>query len=216
MRYAVNTILVGRVQPFRGDDEPSAINKLPVLSTVRVGSLGLENDEQADLVHHGGRDKAIHHYPTDHYGYWASEIGAHPLLVGPGAFGENISTTGLVEDQVCIGDRFSLGTALIEVSQGRQPCWKLGHRFGLQRVTGLVVSSGRSGWYYRVLEPGIVKSGDDLVLLERYWPEWTVQRVFRLLIGGKASRDHASLDALQEVSVLAENWKARLAKLLNE
>lgn len=215
MKYTIGAVHIGRVKHFRGDDELSAIDKLAVSGPVRVDYLGLEGDEQADLVHHGGRDKAIHHYPLDHYDYWRSEIGDHPALKSAGAFGENISTTGLIEDQICIGDRFSLGTAIIEVSQGRQPCWKLGHRFGNPRVTALVVSSTLSGWYYRVLDPGIVSRGDELVLLERRWPEWTVQRVFQLLIGGKGSRDRSSLDAMQELSVLAESWKGRLAGLLN-
>ncbi len=99
---------------------------------------------------HGGPDKAVHHYPADHYPFWRSELAGHPLLVAPGAFGENISTLGLVEADICIGDRFRLGSALVEVSQGRQPCWKLDHRFGNAAMTAQVVATRRwSRWAMR-------------------------------------------------------------------
>src|SRR5690606_27513814 len=141
-------------------------------------------DEQADLAVHGGADKAIHHYPHDHYPAWAFELDAHPLLAGPGAFGENLTTTGLTEDRVCIGDRFRLGEARIEISQGRQPCWKLAHPLQRRRVTARVIGTGRCGWCYRVREPGAVAGGAGLELVERPHPQWPVARVFRLLIGG--------------------------------
>jgi MOSC domain-containing protein YiiM len=214
MAHEILTVLTGKVRPFRGADEPSAIVKLPVEGNIPVGLPGLQGDEQADLVHHGGRDKAIHHYPFDHYPEWRSELGGHPLLGQPGAFGENISTLGLVEQDVCIADVFRLGTALVEVSQGRQPCWKLGHRFGNPDVTARVVATRRSGWYYRVLEPGHVASGDVLELLERPLPDWSVARVFGLLIGGDGKREPAALRALAELQVLAEPWRRRASELL--
>ena len=154
MAVEVLAILTGKVQPFRAPDEPSGIAKSIVDRPVAIGPMGIVGDEQADLVHHGGVEKAIHHYPADHYRWWSGELGNHPLLARPGAFGENISTLGLVEDEVCIGDRYRLGTALVEVSQGRQPCWKLGHRFDRKQVPATVVKTRRSGWYYRVIEAG--------------------------------------------------------------
>src|SRR3546814_365776 len=126
--------------------------KTPATGPRAVTFLGIAGDEQADLSVHGGPDKAIHHYPRDHYAFWDDALGGHALLASPGAFGENISTSGLVEDAACIGDRYRLGSALVEVSQGRKPCWKLGHRFGLATVPATVVRTRRSGWYYRVLE----------------------------------------------------------------
>jgi MOSC domain-containing protein YiiM len=131
----------GKVRPFRGEHEPSAIDKRPIAGTVRVGRLGLEGDEQADLTVHGGVDKAIHHYPYDHYPFWQDTIGQHPLLAGRGAFGENVSTRGLTEDMVCIGDRWRMGTAIVEVSQGRQPCCKLDHRFDGAAVNAAVIET---------------------------------------------------------------------------
>jgi MOSC domain-containing protein YiiM len=119
----IRSIQCGEVQDFRGFEEPSAIAKQPVTGPVRVHRLGLDGDAQADLTVHGGPDKAIHHYPHDHYAFWRESLGDHPLLADYGAFGENIATDGLTEEAICIGDRWRLGTALVEVSQGRQPCF---------------------------------------------------------------------------------------------
>ena len=211
---AIRSIQCGKVAPFRGEDEPSAIGKVPVAGAVRIGRLGLDGDEQADLAVHGGPDKAIHHYPHDHYAWWRESLGDHPLLSGYGAFGENIATEGLTEDQVCVGDRWRLGTALVEVSQGRQPCWKLDHRFGGAAVNARVVKSRRSGWYYRVLEEGEVAAGDSMVLVERPYPDWSVKRVFGLLIAGEHKKDREGLEALGEVAPLAATWIRRRARLL--
>lgn len=212
--FPILSVLCGKVAPFRGDGQPSAIAKSPAVGHVAVGRLGLEGDEQADSAVHGGPDKAIHHYPHDHYGFWAETIGQHPLLANFGAFGENIATRGLTEGEVCIGDRWRLGTALVEVSQGRQPCWKLDHRFDGARVNAGVVRSRRAGWYYRVLEEGSVGAGDHLVLVERPYPEWSVLRVFGLLIAGEHRHDRPGLEALGSIAALAEPWMRRREKLL--
>jgi len=208
IKSTVLGVLTGRVGAFGPKGEPSGFRKDRRRGAVAVGPLGLEGDEQGDLVHHGGREKAIHHYPFDHYATWAGE---RPAMAGAleaiGAFGENIATRGLTEADVCVGDRFRLGTALVEVSQGRQPCWKLGHRFGDPALVARVVKSGRSGWYYRVIEPGKVAEGDTIELVERPWPAWPVARVFRLLIQGRP--EPGELEALAEVTALAEPWTAR-------
>ena len=212
--FPILSVLCGKVAPFRGDGQPSAIAKSPAVGHVAVGRLGLEGDEQADSAVHGGPDKAVHHYPHDHYGFWAETIGQHPLLANFGAFGENIATLGLTEGEVCIGDRWRLGTALVEVSQGRQPCWKLDHRFDGARVNAGVVRSRRAGWYYRVLEEGSVGAGDHLALVERPYPGWSVLRVFGLLIAGEHRHDRPGLEALGSVVALAEPWMRRREKLL--
>jgi len=212
MRAVIGPVMLGRAVPFRGD-ERSAIGKRPASGPVMAGPLGLAGDEQADLAVHGGADKAIHHYPHDHYPAWAFELDAHPLLAGPGAFGENLTTTGLTEDRVCIGDRFRLGEARIEISQGRQPCWKLDHRFQRKGVTARVIETGRCGWYYRVLEPGAVAEGDGLDLVERPHPQWTVARVFRLLIGGGHKAEPQAVAELAGLTALAGSWRARSHKL---
>ena len=213
-RVSLVSIQCGRAVPFRGADEPSAIAKTPVSGPVRVGRLGLAGDEQADLTVHGGPDKAIHHYPHDHYAFWREAIGDHPLLAACGAFGENLSTEGLTEASVCIGDQWRLGTALVEISQGRQPCWKLDHRFNGAPVNARMVKARRAGWYYRVLEEGEVAAGDVMELITRPYPEWTVLRTFGLLIAGDHKRDREGLEALGVVAALAAPWRARREKLL--
>ena len=215
MSTEILAVLTGKALPFR-DDEPSAIGKLPVAEAVAVGPMGLAGDEQADRTVHGGVDKAIHHYPADHYDWWRGYLGEAPLLGGPGAFGENISTSGLDETNVFLGDRFRLGTALVEVTQARQPCWKLDHRFQTKGVMAQVVKTRRTGWYYRVLEAGQVEAGDALDLVERPYPEWPLASLFALLIGGEAKARPADLRALRDVPVLAETWKVRRAKLAEQ
>lgn len=212
--WPVEVLLAGKVAPFRDQDEPSAIAKQPLAGPVAITRLGLAGDEQADRVHHGGPDKAIHLYPRDHYAFWQGVLPGHPLLAAAGAFGENISTTGLVEDGVCIGDRFRLGMALVEVSQGRQPCWKLDHRFGQPGVLARVISTGRSGWYFRVIEEGRAAAGHRLELVARPLPDWSVARTFALLIGGQGKQDPAALRALAAMPLLAEPWRRRAADLL--
>jgi MOSC domain-containing protein YiiM len=215
MKTPILAVLTGKARPFRGD-EPSAIGKLPVADAVSVDAMGLVGDEQADRSVHGGIDKAIHHYPADHYDWWRGQLGAAPLLDAAGAFGENISTIGLDENSVFLGDRFRLGSALVEVTQARQPCWKLDHRFETKGVMAGVVKTRRSGWYYRVLEPGTVRAGDDLELVDRPYPEWPLASLFGLLIGGEAKDRVADLRALRDVPVLAETWKVRRAKLADQ
>ena len=213
MIHRLDAVLIGHVVPFGAQGEPSGIAKQPVDHEIAVGMLGLQGDEQADLVHHGGTDKAIHHYPRDHYEFWQAELGTHPLLECPGAFGENISTSGLIEDEICLGDRLRIGTAVVEVSQGRQPCWKVGHRLGDSKVPTKMVMTARSGWYYRVLQPGRLRTGDTLELIERPLPQWTVKLVFQLLIGRQGRAKALRLEELAALPVLAESWRLRALKL---
>lgn len=212
LEQRIDTVMSGRAVPFGPNGEPSAFIKLPVTGPVRINYSGLEGDEQADPRHHGGTDKALLHYSRDYYAIWRRE---QPRLDGilsvPGAFGENLSSRGLDERNVCIGDHFQLGTAVVEVSQGRQPCWKLGHRFGDPAMVREVVKTGRCGWYYRVVSPGEVAPGDRISLLDRPHPEWPVADVFALLIAGR--RDPVRIAALCTLPALSENWRARAAAL---
>lgn len=208
----IDALLTGRAKPFaRG--ESSAIDKCVSERPVKIGFLGIVGDEQADLRYHGGPNKALHHYPFDHYSAWAARAPDHPLLGAPGAFGENISTRGLTEDQVFIGDRFRFGTALVEVSQGRQPCWKQGVRMEWTTLPTIMVRERRSGWYYRVIEEGIAQAGDVLTLLHRPLPEWSVKRVFGLLIAGDHKSDPAALPVLAAMELLDDSWRSRARDL---
>ncbi|WP_028917758.1 MOSC domain-containing protein [Pseudoxanthomonas sp. J35] len=207
----IEAVLAGRAVDYTRPGSRSAIAKRPVAGPVAVGPEGLEGDEQGDRRVHGGPDKAIHHYPRDHYANWRGEIGAHPLLEAPGAFGENISTTGVTEADLCLGDRLRLGAAVVEVSQGRQPCWKLSDRFGVPDMARRVQDSGRSGWYYRVLGPGLVAAGDDLVLLERPFPEWPLTRLGELLY--RRTLDRSELGAALQLP-LVPSWRNVFARRL--
>ena len=208
----VDALLTGMPVPFR-DGDYSAIAKQPVSGAVRIGWLGLAGDSVADPVHHGGWDKAIHLYPQDHYGWWRERKPGHPLLEKPGAFGENIASRGMTEEEVCLGDRFSLGSAVVEVSHGRQPCWKLDHRFGARDVMATIVKTARCGIYFRVLREGEAEAGVMMELLERPLPQWSIARLFRLLIGGGHKGEPDAVRALADMPVLAEAWRDRARKL---
>ena len=179
----VVAVLCGRAVPYTRPGSRSAIAKTPVHGPVHIGPLGLDGDEQGDPQVHGGPDKAIHQYPQEHYAPWRAELGALPVLATPGAFGENIASTGMTEHSLCLGDQVRVGSnVLLEVSQGRQPCWKLNDRFGgLPSMARRVQDTGRTGWYYRVLQPGSVQAGDALVLVARPLPEWPLARIVDVL-----------------------------------
>src|SRR5271170_3118724 len=128
----VLAVLIGQPAPFGPKGVQSAIHKMPV-EAAYVGPTGLEGDAQGDPSKHGGPEKAVHHYPTEHYRYWEAQGVTHPLLAHPGAFGENLTSLGLTEENVCVGDVYRFGTdgPVLQVNQTRQPCWKLGVRFGI-------------------------------------------------------------------------------------
>lgn len=208
----IDALLIGKPVPFRGEDY-SAIAKQPTRDPVRIGWAGFEGDQVADTIHHGGWDKAIHLYPQDHYGWWRDRKPGQPLLDAPGAFGENIASRGMTEADICLGDRFSLGSAIVEVSHGRQPCWKLDHRFAARDVMATIVKTARSGLYFRVIREGEAQAGTRMDLLDRPLPDWPIARVFHLLIGGGHKADLAAVRALADMPVLAEAWRDRARKL---
>jgi MOSC domain-containing protein YiiM len=185
----IDALLVGRAIPYAREGTFSAIAKEVVRGPVRIGVRGIEGDEQGDPRVHGGPDKAVHHYPFDHYADWRRELGGHALLERPGGFGENVSTRGITEAGLCLGDKLRAGSVIFEVSQPRQPCWKLADRFGLPQMPRYVQERLRTGWYYRVLEPGSVAAGDRIVLLERPLPDWPISKLVELLYKRGLDRD---------------------------
>lgn len=213
MKTRINEVRLGTVAPFGPNGETSAYRKYPVSGPVNVGPLGLAGDEQADPRYHGGPEKAVLHYAHEHYEQWRIEqpsLAEH--FAEPGAFGENLSTTGMTEETVCIGDRFRLGTAIVEVCQGRQPCWKLGHRFAAPHMVAEVLKSRRGGWYYRVIENGTVSAGDIIELVDRRHAEWPVALVAAQLLGGE--NDSASLRQLAALAALSSSWRDRAKRIL--
>ena len=218
----IEALLIGKPVTFRGEGEDSSIgSRKPADGAVRLTLTGFEGDRVGDPTVHGGTDKAVHFYPGEHYPAWEADfVGAgrepHPNLGRLGGFGENISALEMTEDRVQIGDRFRIGEALVEISQGRQPCWKLDHHFGMKGILAAVVETGRSGYYFRVIEEGLVHPGDIIEQVERARHGWTVERVFQLLIGGMHRLDgaNAALRELAEMPTLAVHWKWRAQQLL--
>ncbi len=198
-------VLAGRITPLGENGRASAIDKRPVGGPWGIGVHGLSNDAQANRTHHGGQEKALHHYAFDHYPAWRQEIGPHPLLQAPGAFGENLSTLGWTEETICIGDIVRFGASLLQVSQGRQPCLTLNLRFNLTDMALRVQQSGRAGWYYRVLEPGVAKEGDVLALIERPRPDWTLSRLNQVLYHDV--KNHDALTEMTDILELTQNWR---------
>ncbi len=206
MKHIVQAVCTGTARPFNGA-ELSAITKRPREGAVQVLAEGLAPDEQADRSVHGGPEMALHLYPLDHHAWWRGEIGDHPALDEPGGFGSNLAVAGLTEDIVHIGDRFRLGTAVIEVSQPRQPCWKIEHRFDRKGMVARIVETGRCGWYFRVIESGEVAAGDSLERIATGAPDWSVARAFAALVAGKATR--AELAELAQLPTLAPKMRAK-------
>lgn len=209
----IEQMYAGVPQPLGSGGAFSAIHKSSVVGPWRITSTGLLGDEQADLRNHGGPEKALHHYTRDHYATWSAEMPeiSH-LLDAPPAFGENISTQGLTEADICLGDTMRLGTVVLQVSQGRQPCWKLNARFGVADMAMRVQRSGRSGWYYRVLDEGSVEPGDTLRLIERPHPEWPLARAISVLYKRTLAFDE--LAELAAVPTLAESWRRLMQRRL--
>lgn len=191
----------------------SAIAKRPVLGPVRIGRLGLAGDAQVNRRHHGGPEMAVHLYPFDHHSFWRKRLGDHPLLDDPGAFGGNIALTGMDEAQVRIGERFRLGSTVLEVSQPRMPCVTIERRFERKGMVEAILESGRCGWYFRVIEEGEAAPGDSLVSLPQSGSRYTVRETFLAIAGRQAPTDSAILRELARCSSLSAEWqKKALAK----
>lgn len=165
MRYPMD-VFTGTVRQYE-DSRPSAIAKLQVDGELALTELGLVGDQQAEKKIHGGPDRALCHYPREHYADWAREFPEQAELFCAPAFGENLSTEGLTEKNVFIGDIYRWGDALIQVTQPRSPCFKLNYHFGINDLSSLMQSSGKMGWLYRVIVADNVSTEQPLELVSR-------------------------------------------------
>ncbi|HWU67605.1 MAG TPA: MOSC domain-containing protein [Stenotrophobium sp.] len=181
MRTRIDAVFVGGVRPMPGDGRPTGFFKQAVHGAVAVGTEGLAGDQQADRRVHGGPEKAVHHFPAENLARLALAFPAQAAQFIPGGMGENISTRGWTEAEVCIGDVYRLGSARIQLSQPRSPCWKIDARHGAEGITEYVHEHGIAGWYYRVLTAGVVAAGDDLELLERNPAPVSLSEYWKLL-----------------------------------
>lgn len=227
----IAALLTGKAVAL-GEGVVSGIAKQAVDVPLWLAADGLHGDEQGDRQYHGGPEKALHHYALEHYPHWQAAFGAVPPLRGPGAFGENIATRGMTERSVHVGDVYRIGTALVQVSQGRQPCWKLNLRFGHPQAARAVQDSGLTGWYYRVLRPGWIATGDLLELQERPLPDWPLARLTAALFllpprdaagvppgepaepGMPDAARRAEWQAAAALAPLAEGWRANFRQRL--
>lgn len=189
----------------RGRVWRSGFAKDPVNGPVRLRAEQLDGDGQADRTNHGGPDKAVCVYPHAHYAGWEPLLGA-PLP--PGAFGENLTVSGAEEADVCIGDAYRLGTALVQVSQPRSPCWKLARHWNVKDLAVRVQRTGRTGWYFRVLHEGELQRGDALELLDRLHPELTVAEANRVRHHDRD--DLVAARVLADCPELAASWRRGL------
>lgn len=209
---SVNVGLPREVQ-WNGKLVRTGIFKHPAAGRVVARRLNLDGDRQADLTVHGGEQKAIYAYPAEHYDYWRSELPGVELPWG--VFGENLTTLGLLEDAVNVGDRFRVGSALLQATQPRLPCYKLGLKFRREDMVRRFLQSGRYGWYFAVVEQGAIGAGDSI---ERVYADphgLTVADVAHLYL-----HDRDNIAAIERAAAhedLPDSWRAyfqeRLAKL---
>ncbi|QKG56183.1 MOSC domain-containing protein [Hymenobacter sp. BRD128] len=196
---------------WQGKIVRTSIFKQPTVGAVQVLSEHLAGDGQADLRVHGGRDKAVYAYPHEHYSFWQQYLPVDLLV--PGAFGENLTTIGLLESEVRLGDCFRMGTAVLQAMQPRRPCVKLGIRLQRPTVVREFEQAGRSGIYFRVQQPGVLEAGDTISLIERSPHAVTIQDMVTCLAPG--SHDQGLVRALLATPYLSPSWQERLRLLLN-
>lgn len=192
---------------WHGTRVTTSIFKEPVDGRVSLRKLNLDGDRQSDLSVHGGEHKAVYCYPIEHYAYWQEELPGHPLPMG--VFGENFTIEGGPnEDTVHIGDRFSVGSAEVVVTQPRLPCYKLGIRFGSDNMVKQFLASGRTGFYLAVVREGEVGAGDEMAMLSREADSIPVSAILRLYIAkGYSDEDLREVERARGLSALPDSWK---------
>ena len=194
--------------PIRDTSVYSGIFKAPVAGPVRVRRLNLDGDGQGDLNVHGGPDKAVYVYPSEHYVFWEPMLG--PLNWG--AFGENLTVKALTEESVSVGDQFRIGTAVFAVSQPRLPCFKLGAKFQRDDIIKRFLDSRRTGLYLRVLEEGVLQAGDPIVLLKQEPVHLTIRELTDLHLTKEPERSR--IERALSVEALATSWRDHFESLL--
>jgi MOSC domain-containing protein YiiM len=191
-----------------GDGRPTGIFKTAVNGPVQIGPEGLIGDVQADRRVHGGPEKAIHQFPVGNLQKLALRFPEIAQQFVPGCMGENISTPEWDESDVCIGDVFRLGTARVQLNQPRTPCWKIDARHGIEGITRYVAENGIAGWYYRVLDNGVVAAGDVLELIERHDDAISLREFSNLILDHRPPLD--ALARLISTPGLNPNWRGKL------
>lgn len=194
--------------PYRDSTLRTGIYKQPVTGRVRLNTLNLDGDGQADLNAHGGRDMAVYVYPFEHYAFWSQTLGRDDFTYGQ--FGENFTVEGLLEDAVYIGDIYRIGGTQVQVTQGRIPCFKLAHKMQEPTFVKQFTHAERTGFYVRVLEAGEVGAGDTIERVATGEGRMSVQEVFHLRIADKANREAAARAA--QLPALSATWRTYFEK----
>jgi MOSC domain-containing protein YiiM len=193
---------------YKGKPVTTGIFKEPVRGRVTLRMLNLDGDRQADLSVHGGPSKAVYAYPSEHYEYWRTEL--TDMQLPWGMFGENLTTHGLQEDEIHIGDRFLIGSAELIATEPRLPCYKLAVKFGRDDIVKRFLQSGRTGFYFAVVREGEVGIGDDIALIGREEHDVSVADITRLYVRDKD--DLKTLQRAMQVEALPESWRAYFRK----
>ncbi len=197
---------------YNGEEVPTGIFKKPTVEPVSIGLMNIDGDEQADLKHHGGEHKAVYAFSAGHYDRWKSLLGTDELPYG--AFGENFTITDLDESQVYIGDQFRFGTALLEVSQPRVPCFKLGIALNNKKAPGWFTESYSTGIYFRVLEPGQAQTGDLVSRVKKSDHGISVRELFQSRYDKSYPEAEAFYVRALSQPELAPEWQVKLQKRL--
>ena len=198
---------------WHGHDVITGIFKQPVAGRVELRKLNLDGDRQADLTVHGGEYKAVYCYPFEHYEYWKAQLPGQALPIG--VFGENFTTEGLLEDSTHLGDRFSVGSAEVVVTQPRLPCYKLGIRFGSDDMVKRFLASRRTGFYVAVTREGEVGAGDEIQEISRDENKVSIAEIVRLYVTKKYNEaDVEVIRRAMQVASFPESWKGHFEKLL--
>lgn len=201
-------LFMGGIRPLPPENQPTGIFKQEIVMPAWLGREGLSGDAQADRRVHGGPDKALHQYPVAHYARLAAAFPEATDFLVPGSIGENLSFPGWDEKNVCIGDIFLLGDAIVQVSQPRNPCWKIDHRYGVEGMAKLIDAEGITGWYFRVIEEGSVEPGCSFELIERMAPGIGISML--LTLWHEHRPDPTTLEILATTPGLSENWRKKL------
>ncbi len=200
-----------RTVNFQGQAVTTGIFKESVKGRIKLRRLNLEGDKQADLTVHGGLDKALYAYPAEHYDYWKKRL--PNMTLSWGMFGENLTTEGILEDQVNVGDVFRIGSSEVVATQPRMPCYKLGVKFGRMDIIRQFMNSKLTGIYFRVLKEGTIGAGDEIELISRDINNVTVKDIIRLVT---RQGNIATLRRAVRVKALAEGWRQEFLEQLAE
>lgn len=214
MQIISTNISKSKTVNFNGKEVKTGIFKRPIFDEITIEKLNIVGDEQADMIYHGGEHKAVYAFSADHYDYWKDVFNNKDL--SSGMFGENFTISNFDEENIHIGDQFRFGTALLEVSQPRVPCFKLGIALNNKNAPKLFTQHYATGVYFRVLEPGITKTGDVVSVEKKSTHDISIKRLFQAYFDKEYVGSEQILSEALALNELAPEWKEKLIKRLSK